>query len=226
VAQTTKVTEFEKVIVSPYIQVTFVEGDTESVVVEECTVERSKLYIEVKNKTLWIYLEGAKEIPKGEVMYDYKNPDKYPVYRGTVVRATITYKILNELSIRGEETQLVVSPISAEKFVLKIYGESKVVFNQVDFGELQTKLYGDSELEIKSGAIKKQRYTSYGQSKINSLAVKGQTGFITAYGESDFSLNASESIKLTAFGESRLYYKGNPEIVKGLQIGEVRMERL
>ncbi len=220
------VTEFEKVIVSPYIQITFVEGDKESVEIEYCTVEKSKLHIDVSNKTLSIYLEGAKDFPKGEVMNSEGDNEKYPLYKGTVVKAIITYKILNDLSIRGEESQLIKSPIAAEKFILKVYGESKVVFNQVDFGELQTKLYGESDLEIKAGTIIKQRYTSYGESIINTLAVKGRSANITSYGESDFSLNVSYIIKMTAFGEARLNYKGNPEIVKGIQLGEVQIERV
>jgi hypothetical protein len=218
--------EFEKVIVSPNIQVTFVEGDTESVLIEQCSVERSKLHIDVSNNTLSIYLEGAKDFPKGEVMNNDRNNERYPLYKGTIVKAVITYKVLNDLSIRGEDSHLIKSPIAAEKFNLKIYGESEVVFNQVDFGELQTKLYGESKLEFKAGAINKQRYTSYGESKITSLAVKGRSAYITTYGESDFSMNVSDIIKMTAFGEARLSYKGDPEIVKGIQLGEVQIERV
>jgi hypothetical protein len=87
-------------------------------------------------------------------------------------------------------------------------------------------LYGESTLEIKAGAINEQHYTSYGDSKINSLAVKGRVGIITAYGEGDFSMNASGKIKVTAFGEAKLHYKGNPEISKGLRFGEVEINRL
>ena len=121
--QTQFVTEFEKIIVSPYIQVVFVEGDKESVEIEQCSVDKSKLHIDVSNKTLWIYLEGAKDFPKGEVINTDGDTEKYPVYRGTVVKAIITYKVLNDLSIRGEELQLIKSPIAADKFYLKIYGE-------------------------------------------------------------------------------------------------------
>lgn len=224
--QTQILSEFEKVVVSPYIQVTFVEGVTESVLIEQCSVERNKLHIDVSNRTLSIYLEGAKDFPKGEVMNIDGNDERYPLYKGTVVKAVITYKVLNDLSIRGEESHIIESPIAAEKFNLKVYGESKVVFNQVDFGELQSKLYGESDIEIKAGAIIKQRYTSYGESIINTIAVKGSLAYITTYGESDFSLNVSETIKMTAFGEARLNYKGNPEIVKGIQLGEVQIERV
>ncbi len=224
--QATTVAHFEKIIVSPYIQVTFVEGDKEEVNIENCTVDKSKLHIEVNGKTLWIYLDGAKQIPKNETSYNNGYKEKHSIYNGTVVTTTITYKMLNELSIRGEETQLFKSTLSADKFELKIYGESKVTFNEVNFGELHTKLYGESTLEIKAGTIKEQHYTSYGESKINTIAVNGRTGYIISYGEADFTLNASDKIKMTAFGESKLHYKGDPEIVKGIHIGTMLIDKM
>lgn len=225
-AQTTSVAHFEKIIISPYIQVVFVEGDKEQVDIENCRVDKSKLHIEVNNKTLWVYLEGAKQIPKNEKTYENGYKEKHSIYNGTVVTATITYKMLKDLSIRGEETQVCKSPLSAEKFNLKIYGESKVILNEVNFGELHTKLYGESTLEIKAGTIKEQNYTSYGESTINSIAVNGRTGYITAYGEADFTMNASDKIKVTAFGDAKLHYKGDPEIVKGLHFGEMLIDKL
>jgi hypothetical protein len=225
-AQTTSVAHFEKIIISPYIQVVFVEGDKEQVDIENCRVDKSKLHIEVNNKTLWVYLEGAKQIPKNEKTYENGYKEKHSIYNGTVVTATITYKMLKDLSIRGEETQVCKSPLSAEKFNLKIYGESKVILNEVNFGELHTKLYGESTLEIKAGTIKEQNYTSYGESKINSIAVNGRTGYITAYGEADFTMNASDKIKVTAFGDAKLHYKGDPEIVKGLHFGEMLIDKM
>lgn len=225
-AQTTAVAHFEKIIISPYIQVTFVEGDKEEVNIENCTVDMSKLHIEVNNKTLWVYLEGAKQIPKNEKTYENGYKETHSIYHGTVVTATITYKMLTDLSIRGEETQLCKSPISADKFYLKIYGESKVTMNEVNFVEMHTKLYGESTLEIKTGTIKEQNYTSYGESKINSSAVNGRTGYIIAYGEAEFTMNASDKIKMTAFGEAKLHYKGDPEIVKGLHLGEIQIDKI
>lgn len=224
--QATTVAHFEKIIVSPYIQVTFVEGDMEEVNIENCAVDKNKLHMEVNCKMLWVYLDGAKQIPKNETTYNNGYKEKYSIYKGTVVTTIITYKILNELSIRGEETQLFKSPLSANKFNLKIYCESKVTFNEVNFGELYTKLYGESTLEIKAGTIKEQHYTSYGDSKISTIAVNGRTGYIVSYGEADFTLNASDKIKMTAFGESKLHYKGDPEIVKVIHIGTMLIDKM
>src|SRR3954465_9308521 len=105
-AQTKTVDHFSKVIVSPYIQVTFVQGDEESVTINDIKVDQNKLHIEVSDKTLRIWLEGAKDIPKTEKDYSDDHEETHPLYHNTSVVATVTYKTLDALSIRGEEEQL------------------------------------------------------------------------------------------------------------------------
>jgi ribosomal protein L31 len=227
VAQTsTPVDHFNKIIVSPHIQVTFVEGTEESVTIEKSTVSKDKINIEVHNNTLRIYLDDAKEITKNKKDYENGYKEKHSIYNGTVVTATITYKTFNELSVRGEETQVCKSLLKGDKFRLKIYGESHVYLNEVNLGELQTTIYGESFLDIKSGTIKNQKYTVYGESKINSLGINNNTTKITAYGEANFRINTSDEIKITAFGEASLQYKGNASINKGLHFGEMQIAKI
>ncbi len=223
---TTTVKSFDKVIVSPHIQVTFVEGNEESVTVESNAVSNDKLNIEVKDKTLRIYLDGAKEITKNQKVYDNGYKERRSIYNGTIVKATVTYKTLRTLSVRGEETIVCSSNLTGKKFNLKIYGESHVVLNEVNLGELRTTIYGESYLDIKSGTITNQRYTTYGEGKINTLRINNNSARIIAYGESDFSLNVSDAIKITAYGEAKLQYTGNPVITKGLHFGEMHIDKI
>ena len=225
-AQTRMTSSFNKIIVSPYIQVTLVQGDQESVTVNEIHVDTGKLHIEVNDKTLRIYLEGAKEVTKNEKNSENEYEGKQPLYKGTVVTAVVSYKTLHELSIRGEETQVCKSVLTGDKFRLTVYGESQVILNEVNLGKMQTVLYGESSLEIKSGTVKDQRYTAYGEGHINTLGINGNTGSITAYGEANFRLNVSDEIKITAFGDATLQYKGNPVINKGLHFGDMHVEKL
>jgi len=226
-AQTTTVVKhFNSVIVSPHIEVTFYEGNEEKVVIESSSEPLEKLNIEVNNKTLRIYLDGAKEITKSKNVYGNANKERHPLYTGTVVKATVTYKTMNKLSIRGEETQICKSLLKGDKFRLKIYGESHVFLNEVNLRQLHATIYGESELKIESGSIADQLYTVYGASKINSLPIAGNTSRITAYGESDFQMNVSDVIKITALGEATLAYKGNPKINKGLHLGELQINKI
>lgn len=225
-AQTTMLNHFDKVIISPYIQITLVQGDRESVTINDIHVDTSKLHIEVNGQTLRIYLTGAKDVPKYEKDYSHGYKDTHPLYQNTSVVATITYKTLATLSIRGEETQLCESPISGNDLKLRIYGESNVIFNQVNLQRMETTMYGEGTLEIKSGSVKDQKYLCYGEGKINSMAITGNTSRITAYGEADFTINVSDKIKVTAFGDARLHYRGNPEIVKGIHIGDMMIDKM
>jgi hypothetical protein len=225
-AQTKMTSPFNKVIVSPYIQVTLVQGDQESVTVDDIHVDPDKLHIEVNDKTLRIYLEGAKDFPHNEKDYSNGYKESHSLYRNTSVVATITYKRLEALSFRGEEDQLCKSPISGDKLTLKIYGESNVTFNELNLQQMSATLYGESTLEIKAGSVKDQKYTCYGESKVNSLAINNSTSRVTAYGRAEFKLNVTDRIKITSFGEAQLCYKGNPIIDRGLHFGDMVINRI
>ncbi|MBS1603569.1 MAG: DUF2807 domain-containing protein [Bacteroidetes bacterium] len=221
-AQGGAVAPFTKVIVSPFIQVEFVKGATESVAINSILVDSGKLHVEVHHGTLRLYLEGAKEIPK-----DQKDGNQsYPLYPRHAVVATVTYRSLEELSLRGDETELVSSPVVTDKFTLSIYGESRVIFTEMRVREMSAHIYGESRLEVRSGTIDRQRYVCYGEGKVMMTAARGKKSRITAYGEAEFNLNVSDRIAITSFGEAKLRYMGNPEIVKGLHFGGVDVKRL
>lgn len=226
-AQAGPVDHFHKVIVSPYIQVTFIQGSEESVTINNINVDSNKLHVEVKGGTLRLYLDGAKDIPRQEK--EERNDgsqQSHALYPNHAVIATVVYRKLDGLSLRGEETYLCQSPLSADKFSLRVYGASKVVFTEVHIDQMHTTIYGESSLAIEAGAVNRQHYTCYGEGKINTTAINGQEAWVTAYGEAEFRVNVSDRIKITAFGEARLRYMGNPAIVKGIHIGEVDMKRL
>lgn len=223
---TTLVGHFNKVIVSPHIAVNFIEGNEEKVTIGKSTVSDDKINIKVKGNTLRIYLDDAKEITKSKKTRESDRKVKQSIYNGTVVSATVVYKKLRELSIRGEQAITCKSALNGNKFRLKAYGEPEIFLNEVNLGKLKATLYGESNLVIKAGSIKSQKYTSYGESKINSLDINNNTTKITAYGDSDFQLNVSDQIRLTAFGETAVSYKGNPAISKRINIGKTKINKI
>jgi len=79
-AQIKKTDHFSKIIISPYIQVTLVQGDEESVTINELYVDTAKLHIEVNDNTLRIYLEGAKDFPGYEKDYSNGYKEKHILY--------------------------------------------------------------------------------------------------------------------------------------------------
>lgn len=220
-----KVNPFSKIIISPNIAVTFIEGNEEKVTIDKSTVGEEKIHIEVNDRTLRIYLDGQKELPKNEKTNKNGYKEKESLYKGTVVTATVTYKILDNLSIRGEEKQVCQSLLKG-KFSLKVYGESHVIFESADLDQLTATMYGESSLDIKTGTIKEQRFIAYGESVFNCFAVKNQSTRITAYGDATFEINSSDAIKITSYGDAQLKYKGTAQISKGINIGDVKIEKV
>ncbi|MBX2826564.1 MAG: DUF2807 domain-containing protein [Flavobacteriaceae bacterium] len=220
------VKSFDKVIISPHIEVTFVEGTTESVTVHNSSVDESKLNIEVEGKTLRVYLDGAKNIPKQKKVYEDGYKRKRPLYNGTQVTATVTYVSVDEYSLRGEENIVFESPINQEELRLKIYGESEVVFEELQLEELNTTIYGESELLVKAGSVVDQKIVAYGESRVDMSQIDNRNSRLTAYGEAEFELNTSDKIKITAFGEAKVGYSGDADIKKGLTFGDVKIYSL
>ncbi|MBG6131489.1 hypothetical protein IWQ47_003192 [Aquimarina sp. EL_43] len=220
------VQHFDKVIISPHIQVTFIEGEKESVMIENTRVPQEKINIEVAGNTLRMYLDGAKTTTKTVKTNENGWERKKPIYKGTMVTAVITYTQLRELSIRGEEIIECKSPIKRDDFRLKIYGESKMTMNSLKVNSLRVSIYGESYLEIKEGSVNDQKYTVYGEGKVNTLGMINENTKITAYGESNFRVRVSDHLKVTAYGEATVAYNGNPSINKGIILGEATIHKI
>ncbi len=220
------VKSFEKVIVSPHIEVNLVEGSEESVKIENAKVSSDKINVKVEGNTLRIYLDGAKTVTKSEKHENDNWKGKRSIYNGTMMRATITYKTLKALSIRGEEIVKALSPMSQDRLKLTIYGESKVYFNSLTTEELTVSIYGESYLEIESGSVDRQVYRAYGESEVNTSEMDNKSTKITAYGESNFRVNVADRLKITCYGETTINYKGEAAVDKGIVIGEAEIRKI
>ena len=94
---------FDKVIVSPHIEVVFKEVEKESVSIESIDVPMNKLNVEVKNKVLNVYLDGARIISSSKKDFLNGYECKKSIYKGTTVKAIVTYKKLRSIDLRGEQ---------------------------------------------------------------------------------------------------------------------------
>lgn len=224
--KTFTVGSFDEVIISPHIEVIFEKADEASVVIENIDVSMDKLNVEVKGKTLHVYLDDAKVYTKSEkVKYDdYKG--KHSIYNGTIVSAKIYYKDLEEISLRGDETHKVESILDGDELSVKIYGESEVYLNEIQVDQFHATMYGESYLEVKDGIAARQRIISYGEGEVNTFGVQNTTAKVTAYGEGRVKLSVSDELKVTAYGEASIHYKGSPMVNRGLVIGEATIHQI
>lgn len=223
---TISVQSYNKIIISPHIEVTLQEGDDELVVIENSEVPRDKINVEVVNGTLKVYLDDAKTYTKSKKVKDDEWSGKQSAYSGTMVNATITYKSLKKLSVRGEETIRCTSTVDQQDFELTIYGESQVYFNEMNLHYLTVSIYGESYLEIESGRVSEQKYKAYGESEVNTLKMENSFTKITAYGESEFKINVKDRLKVTSYGEAEIEFEGNPDVDKGLVLGEGSIRKI
>ena len=225
-AQHNKLEPFDEVIISPHIEVKLIKGTQKNVNIDEISVDESKINIEIKGNTLRIYLEDAKEITKTKTVYQNGRKMNKPIYVGTQAKISITYDQLKALSVRGEERVVIEKGLKTDKFRLKLYGEPLVIFDELHLDHLNVSIYGEGVLKLNSGSIKNQKFTVYGEAHVNTLKIVNDTTKITSYGEAEFQINASEEIKVTAFGESVINYTGHPNIKKGITLGDLKIKKI
>lgn len=225
-SKTYDVKSFEEVIISPHIEVVFEKADTQSVVIENIDVGYDKLNVEVKGKTLHIYLDDAKVYTKSKKVESDDYSGKHAVYDGTIVSAKVYYTDVDLISLRGDESHKLTSKLTGDEFKLTLYGEPKVYVSDMDLDEFQVTLYGEAYLEVENGRAQRQKIVSYGESEVNTLGVNNSSAKITAYGEGRVRLAVSDDLKVTAYGEASVHYKGNPTVNKGLVIGEARIHQM
>jgi len=189
--------------------------------------QMEKLNVEVENKKLHLYLDGAK-ITSPNIKDQVKGTSyQSSLYDGTIVKAVVTYdRRLKTIDLRGEQKFVFESTIDSRKLRLRIYGESQVQLNEVEIDELNVSMYGESELEILKGEIESQVYKVYGESEVIALGIQNEETKVTVYGEGEFQLNVSKKLKVTSYGEATIEYAGGAELLKGIVIGETEIRIL
>jgi hypothetical protein len=225
-SETIEVSPFQEVIISPYIEVVFKQADQESVVVDRSKLDREKINVEVNRKKLHIYLDDAKVVGKDEKVKINGKKRRQDIYKGTQVSITVYYKQLKKVAIRGEEQIDFKDALTPKYFNLDSYGSPKLYFKSITSEEFKVALYGESYLEIKGGDVDFQRYRVYGSSEVNAVALASTKTKIAAYGENHIVVNVSDKLKVSAFGDAKIQYKGNARLTNGLQIGDSTIQKI
>jgi hypothetical protein len=214
---------FDKVVASPRINLILEKGDQEGIRVVYAEISESKINIEVKGKTLRIYLDDARVIDKLERV---SRGHKRSVYANASVTAYVTYRELRHLEIRGQQELTCKDPIKAKKFTLKAYGENEIELASIKTDFFKTALYGENRLKVNGGRADYQKYKLYGENKIDSRELKSFSATTTIFGESKIKLTTEDELKVNAFGESDVRYGGNAYVNRGLVFGEVKISRM
>lgn len=220
--QATDLAPFTKIVAGQHVELILNQGASESIEVENYDLPKDEIIVEVKGKTLHIYLRQAKNLEKQN---RYKRNDmkwSTGVYADSKVTATITYRHLEKLVTKGEERITVNGTLRCPKFKFKSYGEQKVVFEDIETEHFRAKLYGNTNFEIKNGHASLQRYKLYGEHDIDTRNVRSTKVKAANFGEVDLDVN-TEVVALTSFGEASIRTATKAEIRKGIVIGQTRI---
>lgn len=214
---------FHRVVASPYINLILQKGSKESIRLVYNGVSADKINVEVKSKTLRLYLDDARVAEKTErVNYD----ERRGIYKGANITAFVTYTDIDHLEIRGNQELTCMDLLDAETFTLRAYGENEITLGNIKTDYLKTSLYGENDLRINGGKAEYQKYRLFGSNKIDTYQLKSYSTIANIYGESKLKLTSEDELKISAFGEPQVMYKGNAHVNKRFVIGEARIERM
>lgn len=217
---------FTKIMVGPHVELLVEEGESETVLLSNIEVNKDKINIRVKGNTLKIYLDQAKVATKHKKEKNNGYNMKVPVYEGRKLTATVTYRYLHKLSLRGEEHHEVKSILDTDKVKINLYGEGELVIGEIQSETLKAKLFGNNFLNIKNGVTHKQKYKSYGENKVDTRNLESVIAKSSNFGENDIRLQASDKIKFSSMGVSKIRYSGVSRVKKGILLGENEIYRV
>ena len=222
--ETLSVNAFDKVVISPRINVVFVKGEKESVELIYSNIDASMINVKVKHNKLHLYLYKSKWFERKEKYYVGECDFKRDAYPTASVTAYVTYRDLKKLVVRGEEEVNIYDTLHTDKLKLKMYGEAELRIAALATDKLTAKLYGENVLKINGGHIKEQNFKLYGENKIDTRAIESRTIASVIYGEGQLRVKASDWMSLRAFGEPQIQLSGNAHLFKGLVIGNPRIQ--
>jgi hypothetical protein len=214
---------FTKIVASPRVNLILKKGEHESIRLVYNDVSKNKINIEVRGKTLSIYLDNARKVEKMAPYHD--RITRYTMYEGVSITAYVTYTNLESLEIRGKQELTCLDNLESDEFRLKAYGENEITFASLKTEFFKASMYGQNVLTIKKGKVIEQKYKLYGENKIDTRDVRSAYASASIFGEGNVRLNTSEVVRVDAFGEPSIYVNGGAHVSRRLIFGKTLIYR-
>ena len=212
---------FTRIVASPRVNVVLNHGKQEAIRLVYRNTTEDKVNIEVKGKTLRIYLDDARKVEPMKARDQHGM--KESLYEGVSLTAYVTYRELELLEIRGDQELSCADPIASNAFTLRAYGENEIRLASLRTGYFKAKLYGENDLQIKEGRSLEQKYMLYGENNIYTKGFRGGYIVTSIFGEGSLNVYSSENIRIDAFGEPRIRVDGGGDINRRMIIGKANI---
>lgn len=220
---------FDKIVVSPKIELELVSGEEETIRLDCRNIDEHKVNVVVKGKTLRLYLDDAKYIVKNGRRFRYENQKGWQdkrMYKDDVrVKAYVTFKTLKRLQVRGSEDIEISSAINNDRFKLKLYGENVIRMAELNTDKFKAVMIGENKLDIRKGKAKKQKYKSIGENWVRADGLDSDLAKASMIGEGMVKLKVDSQLRVSTIGESQVVFNGNPVVKRGLIIGKAEIRK-
>ncbi|WP_299706212.1 head GIN domain-containing protein [uncultured Pontibacter sp.] len=191
VSQNRNASGFKGINVSGGFAVELTQGNNEGVRIEAQENLLNSIQTEVKNGVLHIYTSDNISSTKG-------------------MKAYITIRELNSVSISGGVKVVGNSTFKANSFDLDMSGGSKVQL-AIDTKKLKADMSGASKVEL-SGVADEVRMDMSGASKVDASELESKRVHVEASGASNVKVFARNELTVNASGATKVAYKGDPSI--------------
>jgi hypothetical protein len=214
-----KVAPFDKIQLDGPVDVVLGKGNAEAVRIETQNLDSRKVLTEVQGGKLKVYLE--------------KGVDKN--IKNIRTKVFVTYRNLNEISRSGSGNLIVLSDLSASRFIFKSNGSGNVSCkgnmqaDQISFqgsgsgnlevASIQTDLLnlsqsGSGNLKITAGRARNINLDTSGSGNIDAFGLSSEVCKVKQSGSGNLSISTSESLEVSMHGSGNIRYKGNPNVQK------------
>ena len=223
--QSYQIGRFDRVVVSPHINLVLVKGNTEEVKIEALGVDEGEIHVEEHNDLLSIYLEGARYFERNDDFYDNDERWRHDGYKDVEVTAYVTYTYLESIQIRGAQQLTCLDAIDQDRLKVSIYGEVEATFGELVLEEFRLSVFGDNNIMVQSGNIDDQIIRSYGSNDLSLEKVFSDEIRVSSFGSNSFNLQAEDEIRVTSFGDADIEFTGNAFVSRGIIIGDTNIDR-
>jgi hypothetical protein len=174
--------------------VTIELGDQEALRIEAEDNLLEYFETEVRGGTLWIEQQENKNLrPKEPVNF------------------FVTAKTLDSLALSGSG-EIIVPPVSAERFSLDLSGSGEIDINDLDADSLEVTISGSGDVNIAAGAVESQDVDISGSGEYDARDMESASADVRVSGSGKATVRASNHLQVDVSGSGDVRYAGNPTV--------------